>query len=927
MKITPMLQQYLEIKNQHPGAILFYRMGDFYEMFFDDAVEAAKILGITLTARGQKEEGQRIPMCGVPYHSATNYLARLIRAGKRVAICEQMEDPSQSKGLVRREVVRVVSPGVVTEDQLLDDKDNRFLAAVCHRGEGWGLSLIDLSTGEFWVGDPADPGELLDELTRMNPSELLLPHQDTNPGPQPLPPPAGGKIGVRPQFIVGEKLEQEKPRNNKLGSDPNFPELQLPPELAALRRSLSEQLPACCLTPRPAADFQPDQARELLLEHFQVANLAGFGCQGLKAGIAAAGALLSYLKETQKCELAHLERLRPLEREQFLLLDEASRRNLELTRTISSDKREGSLLAALDYTRTPMGARQLKKSLLMPLKEVAAIRRRLDAVERLLRDQELNRRLGEALSTVYDLERLNSRVVLGSANARDLTALRVSLAQLPAIKELLAPAPATEHGVDSAERGHGLLAELGREIDALEEIHQLLAAAIRDDAPVGLREGNLIRPGYNAELDELLAILRDGKGMIAALEARERERTGIANLKVGFNKVFGYYLEVSKGRLGEVPADFIRKQTLVNAERFITPELKEFESKVSGAEEKRLELEYRLFNEIRQTVAAAGSRILQSAAGLAMIDLLLALAVAAGRHGYCRPEVDQNEEIVIGEGRHPVIERNLPPGRFVPNDVHLDQAKRELMIITGPNMAGKSTVLRQTALIVLMAQMGSFVPAASARIGVVDRIFTRVGAMDDLRRGQSTFMVEMNETANILNNATPQSLVILDEIGRGTSTFDGLAIAWAVAEALADKEGKGVKTMFATHYHELTDLAATRPRIHNFHIAVREWNDTIIFLHKLLPGGVSRSYGIQVAALAGVPPAVVARAKELLHNIEQGEFNRQGQPRIAAPGSQPSQLRLFAPEEDALRRRLREVQPDTLSPLEALNLIYELKKL
>ncbi|ADH86571.1 DNA mismatch repair protein MutS [Desulfurivibrio alkaliphilus] len=883
MKITPMLQQYLEIKNQHSEAILFYRMGDFYEMFFDDAVEAARILGITLTARGNKGDEEKIPMCGVPYHSASSYLARLIKAGKRVAICEQMEDPAQAKGLVRREVVRVVSPGLVLEEQLLEDKENLYLAAITRHDKLFGLSLLDLSTGEFAAGEFGTTEELLDELNRLNPSEILLPAADElHEGPGDGNPGAG---------------------------------LLLSAELAA-------RLPHCCLTSHPATAFQPPRGRELLLEHFQTTSLAGFGCEHFQAGLGAAGALLAYLQETQKSALSHLEKLRPIEQEHVLLLDEATRRNLELTTSISDGRRDGSLLAALDLTRTPMGARQLKKSLLSPLKDVEAINRRLDAVEQLLTEQELGRQLDEALAAIYDLERLNSRAVLGRANARDLSALGVSLGRLPLIRQLLASQP-------------GLLGQLGQQIDELADLHQLLTSAIRDDAPVGLREGNLIRPGFNAELDELVAMQRDGKQLIAGLEARERERTGIANLKVGYNKVFGYYLEVSRGKLAEVPEDFIRKQTLVNAERFITPELKEFESKVSGAEEKRLELEYRLFCQIREQVAAAGSRIMQSAGCLAMIDLLAALARGAARFNYVRPVVNAGEEIRIVEGRHPVIERNLPPGRFVPNDVHLDQDSKEVMIITGPNMAGKSTVLRQTALIVLMAQMGGFVPAAEAGIGVVDRIFTRVGAMDDLRRGQSTFMVEMNETANILNNATPQSLVILDEIGRGTSTFDGLAIAWAVAEALVQKGGKGVKTMFATHYHELTELAATEPRIHNFHIAVREWNDTIVFLHKLLPGGVSRSYGIQVAALAGVPATVVARAKELLHNIEQGEFTRQGQPRIAvgaqktaAPGEtgKPSQLRLFA-EDDPLRRRLEEINPDNLAPLEALKLLYELKQM
>mgnify|MGYP005841144085 CR=1 FL=1 len=896
MKITPMLQQYLEIKEQYPETILFYRMGDFYEMFFTDAVEASRILGITLTSRSSKgeDESAKIPMCGVPFHSASSYLAKLIHAGRRVAICEQMEDPAQSKGLVRREVVRVVSPGLITEEQLLDDRENRFLASLKspdadsggnQGGERWGVSLVDISTGEFMVGEFEHPQELIDELCRMNPSELLL----AEPSRQ------------SPKNRNGESAPEEEGKS------------------AAAPLELEIHLPHCCFTRRPREHFRPGRARELLLEHFRTTGLAGFGCDHFVSGVGAAGALLEYLRETQKSELNHLERLRPLERDELLLIDESSRRNLELIQSISDGRREGSLLEALDKTRTPMGARQLRKSLLSPLKDVKAINRRLDAVEELLRDPDLGRELDRALGAVYDLERLNSRVVLGRANARDLVALQLSLTQLSPIRELLAVRP-------------GLLGELGEGIDELSEIRELLELAIREDPPTGLREGNLIKPGYHQELDELLAILRDGKQLIAGLEARERERTGIANLKVGYNKVFGYYLEVSRGKVAEVPDDFIRKQTLVNAERFITPELKEFEQKVSGAEEKSLELEYKLFCRVRERTAEAGSRILLSAACLAMIDMLAALARNAARYRYTRPRVNGESEIIISEGRHPVIERNLPPGRFVPNDVHLDQERREVMIITGPNMAGKSTVLRQTALIVLMAQMGGFVPAQEATIGVVDRIFTRVGAMDDLRRGQSTFMVEMNETANILNNATPRSLVILDEIGRGTSTFDGLAIAWAVAEALVNKEGKGVKTMFATHYHELTELAATEPRIHNFHIAVREWNDSIVFLHKLMPGGVSRSYGIQVAALAGVPPAVVARAKELLTNIEQGEFNSQGRPRIAAEmegrggNHGPRQLALFSAD-DPLRERLREIQPERLSPLEALQLIYELKEL
>jgi DNA mismatch repair protein MutS len=884
VKITPMLQQYMEIKSQNEDALLFYRMGDFYEMFFDDAEVAAKILGITLTSRSNKNSDTKIPMCGVPHHAASSYLAKLVEAGHRVAVCEQVEDPRQVKGgqIVRREVVRVVTPGVTTEEQLLDDKSNRYLGAVFHaagRAEDlFGASYLDISTGEFLVSEHGSPAALLDELARLAPAELLLPEP-------------------------GEK------------------------EAGAALAEIRETLGDICFTVRPGHTFHLETARECLLEHFQTLNLAGFGCEHMRAGIAAAGALLQYVAETQKTACSHIEKLVPVVLDNVLIVDEPSRRNLELSRTIVGGSRKGSLLDALDYTVTPMGARLLTRRLLAPLRDVRQIRARLETVEQLFADSGLRQDLRELLEQVYDLERLNSRVVLGSANPRDLLAIRNSLARLPAIKKCLAPVPPG-----------GLLQTIGTGLDELREIKTLLDSSIRDDAPLTVREGKMIRDGFHPELDELVAIQRDGRSMILALEAEERQRTGIANLKIGFNRVFGYYLEVSRGQLANVPDYFIRKQTLVNAERFITPELKEFESKVMGAEEKRLDLEYRIFTEIREQVAARSRTLLETAAQLARLDFFACLAEAARSHRYVKPLVEEGDAIDITEGRHPVIERTLPTGRFVPNDIHLDQEEQEVLIITGPNMAGKSTILRQTALIVLMAQMGSFVPAEKARIGVVDRIFTRVGAMDDLRRGQSTFMVEMNETANILNNATENSLVILDEIGRGTSTFDGLAIAWAVAEDLVNKNGKGVKTLFATHYHELTELALTRKRVRNFNIGVREWNDTIVFLHKLMQGGTNRSYGIQVAALAGVPPGVVDRANEILRNIEKGEFDHLGKPRIAASRRQgkkgspaaaghPSQLSLFNPGSDAVREKLATVQPDTLTPLEALNLLYELKKI
>jgi DNA mismatch repair protein MutS len=883
-KITPMLQQYLEIKNMHEDAILFYRMGDFYEMFFDDAEVAAKILGITLTSGSSKNSDNRIPMCGVPFHAASSYLAKLVKAGHRVAVCEQVEDPRQVKSgkIVKREVVRVVTPGVTIEEQLLDDKSNRYLAAVSlsikkRKIETYGLSFLDITTGEFLVGEHDSIESAMDELSRLAPAELLL--DETN-----------------------EAAGQE------------------------LITTLKASRPSLCLTPRPADSFQPVTAREALLEHFQTVNLAGYGCEHLKAGVTAAGALLQYISETQKTACSHIEKLTPIDLDDVLIVDEASRRNLELTQTIVGGDRKGSLLETLDNTTTPMGARLLHKRLLFPLRDVERIRKRLQGVEVLYADTSLRENLRKLLTEVYDLERLNSRVVLGSANARDLLAIRNSLARLPEIKKLL------------GERDKGLLHDIADEIDELPDIQNLLALSIRDDAPLTLREGKVIKEGFHTELDELIVILRDGRSMILDLEAKERERTGIANLKIGFNKVFGYYLEVSRGQLANVPDYFIRKQTLVNAERYITPDLKEFESKVTGADEKRLELEYAIFTNIRQQVAAESTKLLKSAACLARLDYFACLAETARNNKYVKPRVDDSSEITILEGRHPVIEKTLPPGRFVPNDIHLDQEKEEVLIITGPNMAGKSTVLRQTALIVLMAQMGGFVPTEKAEIGVVDRIFTRVGAMDDLRRGQSTFMVEMNETANILNNATEKSLVILDEIGRGTSTFDGLAIAWAVAEELVTKNGKGVKTIFATHYHELTELALTRKRVKNYNIAVREWNDSIIFLHKLMKGGTSRSYGIQVAALAGVPSMVVERAKEILKNIETGEFDYMGEPRIAASqkktskkkeadANHPNQLSLFGGGPDPIRDKLKNIKPDDLSPIEALNLLYELKKM
>lgn len=882
LKITPMLQQFLEIKGQHKDAILFYRMGDFYEMFFEDAEIASQVLGITLTSRSSKDEENRVPMCGIPYHASATYLAKLVQAGHRVAICEQAEDPALAKGIVKREVVRILSPGVVTDQHILDDKSNNYLCALNRNSQGkvvtFGLSFLDVSTGECLVGEfedsSADSKLILDQLALLAPAEILINTQDRS-------------------------------------------------LLDALLLAAAELLPGLCITERPSYIFQFQAATEILYDHFKVVTLDGFGCGHLRSAVASAGVLIDYIRETQKSAIDHIEKLTPLDISSFLQIDDASRRNLELTQTLLGGKREGTLLAIMDKTCTPMGARLLKNNLLFPLQDRTQIVRRQETVAFFHQHSTLRNDLRNTLKVVYDIERLNSRIMLGSCNGRDLLALRDSLKQLPDILNLIRQCP------------HGDLFDICHVFDVLQDVHELLEVAINPEAPLSLRDGNLIREGYNPELDELISILRDGRQLILDLEKKERELSGLPKLKIGYNKVFGYYLEVSKGLCDKVPEYFIRKQTLVNAERFITPELKEFEAKVLGAEDRRLALEYQLFSDIRRRLSDESSRILRTAHNLAQIDFLCTLAEIAQIYNYRRPEILESEEIFIQEGRHPVIERSLPTGRFVPNDVLLNQDTQEVVIITGPNMAGKSTILRQTALIVLMAQMGSFVPADHARIGIVDRIFTRVGAMDDLRRGQSTFMVEMSETANILNNATPRSLVILDEIGRGTSTYDGLSIAWAVAEELVQKDGKGVKTLFATHYHELIDLALTQHRVRNFSVAVREWNDSIIFLHKLVEGGTNRSYGIQVAGLAGVPQHVVQRAEEILRNIELGEFDQEGEPSIAKSRknrktknrTHPQQLSLFQLAPDPLREFVLGLNVDELSPRQALEIIYELKKL
>jgi len=873
-----MLQQYFEIKEQHKDSILFYRMGDFYEMFFEDAVEASKILGITLTSRNKKSDSLQVPMCGIPYHAAQTYLAKLVKTGRRVAICEQTEDPAQAKGIVKREVVRIISPGVITDSALLDDKSNNYICAVTPRENSakivWGTGFLDLSTGEFLVGefttDSTNFEDVIDQISRLTPAEILVSRE------------------------AGKAVDK-------------------------LLDSVTALLPDISITERDSEAFDLSSCRNLLLEHFKTITLDGFGCTRFSAGITSAGVLLEYAQETQKTSIDHIEKLTPLDLKSILQIDDSSRRNLELTQTIIGASRHGSLLAVIDQTCTPMGARLLKSNLLFPLQDTQRINDRLDAVTFFYKNSALREKLRTLLGTVYDLERLNSRMILGSGNARDLLAMKDSLAQLPPLYSLLSKCDTSK------------LIEIYRQFDILDDLHRLLDLSIAPDPPVTIREGRLIREGYNRELDELILLLRDGKQMILNLEARERESSGISKLKIGYNKVFGYFIEVSKIQAAKVPDYYIRKQTLVNAERFITPELKEFEVKVIGAEDRRVELEYQLFLDIRSRLARSSSRILRIAKILARIDFLAANAETAQLYNYHRPQINREDDIEIIEGRHPVIERSLPSGKFVPNDIMLNQSSDEVLIITGPNMAGKSTILRQTALIVLLAQMGSYVPAESAKIGVVDRIFTRVGAMDDLRRGQSTFMVEMSETANILNNATPKSLVVLDEIGRGTSTYDGLAIAWAVAEALVNKKNKGVKTLFATHYHELIELAKSHKRVKNYSITVREWQNTIIFLHKLTRGGTSRSYGIQVASLAGVPDHVVKRAGEILQEIEKENLD---QAKISGKSFRekkkrhhPSQLSLFPSPEHPCLELLNSIDPDELTPKQALEILYKMKLL
>ncbi len=858
-----MLRQYMGIKDQFPDAILFFRMGDFYEMFFDDAQIASKILGITLTSRGTFN-GDKVPMCGIPHHANRSYIGKLVDSGWKVAICEQTEDPKSTKGIVKREVVRLVTPGSVVDERDLDHKANLFMAAISGETGAYGLAHVDLSTGEFRVTEVGSFDTVLDELGRIDPAELLIPEN--------------------------EHLARQKALSDY--------------RLEVLDRH----------------SFDPREAGPLLKEQLGVKSLAGFGCQDMAQAIIAAGALVSYLRDTQKGFPEHIKEIVTYHMGDFMVLDESTCTHLELLKTMRRQSVRGSLFHILDKTVTPMGSRLLKNWISYPLINLDRIRERLAAVACFKDDPLLRGEIRDELKKIYDIGRLNGRIALKRANARDLLALKLSILRLPFIKNALKDSNSTR------------LSAIASKLDTLQDIARLIEEAIQEDPPVSLKEGGMIKEGYDEVLDTLISLSRDGKSWIARFARSEQEKTGISSLKVGFNKVFGYYIEISKANLHLVPADYIRKQTLANGERYITEDLKVKEGEVLGAEEKRVELEADIFEDIRQKITLENQRIKETAALVSQVDVIASMAETAEVNNYTCPEVNESTVIDIIQGRHPVIELSVKDEDFVPNDIRLDSERQQVMIITGPNMAGKSTILRQTALTVLMAQMGGFVPASKAVIGMVDRIFTRVGASDDLARGQSTFMVEMNETANILRHMTPKSLVILDEIGRGTSTYDGLSIAWAVAEALHDREGAGVRALFATHYHELTELVTTKQRVKNFNIAVREWNDKIVFLRKLIPGGTSRSYGIQVAQIAGIPEDVIRRAKEILNNLESTEADEAGRPLLAhnsvseAGKGDMVQLALFGSGDWKLREWIRGLDINAMTPVEALIALNELKE-
>ncbi|EGD48785.1 DNA mismatch repair protein MutS [Ruminiclostridium papyrosolvens DSM 2782] len=864
--VTPMMQQYLDIKEQYKDCILFFRLGDFYEMFFSDAELASRELEITLTGRDCGLE-ERAPMCGVPFHAANNYVARLVSKGYKVAICEQVEDPALAKGIVKRDVIKVVTPGTVTDITMLDERKNNYLMSIYKNGNFYGLASVDITTGDFYGtritwGNTRE--KLFDEIAKYLPSEII----------------------VNTELCADNELTCEiKQRFNTYVS--TFEE----------------------------GSFEYGNAMDTLRNQFENRAL---NIQEYDIAVNASGALLTYLESTQKVNLSHIQNFNLYALEEYMILDASSRRNLELTETMREKSKKGSLLWVLDKTMTSMGGRLLRKWIEQPLINHGDISLRLNAVEELKNKFMARVEARELLKRVYDIERLMGKVILGSVNCRDLIALKNSISQIPYIKEIL-------NGFETE-----YISSCYEQLDSLEDVCNLIDISIIDDPPVTIKEGGIIKDGYNPEVDKLRSASIQGKDWIAALEASEREKTGIKNLKVGFNRVFGYYIEVTKSYFSLVPEEYIRKQTLANCERYITPELKEIEDNILGAEEKIVLLEYSLFVQIKDKIAEQLSRIKSTARALAEIDVLASLAEVADREGYCKPEISVSDKIEIVDGRHPVVEKMTDKSGFVPNDTVLDMEEDRLAIITGPNMAGKSTYMRQSALIVLMAQIGSFVPASSAKIGLVDRIFTRVGASDDLASGQSTFMVEMSEVANILTNATKRSLLVLDEIGRGTSTFDGLSIAWAVIEYIVSKEQLGCRTLFATHYHELTELEGKLSGIKNYCITVKEKGDDVIFLRKIIRGGADGSYGIQVAKLAGVPQGVIDRAKEILANLDDADINRNGKVRKIKK-QVDGQLDLFAQAAKAsadaeILEEIRKIDISRLTPIDAMNILYELQR-
>lgn len=878
-----MLRQYQEIKRQHPGTLLFFRLGDFYELFFEDAVLGSKELEITLTAR-HRERGNPVPMCGVPYHAASGYINKLVRKGYRVAICDQTEVPSKTTKLVRREVVRIITPGTAIDSQLLDARENSYLASIFGTGSGMAAAFLDLSTGEFlatqFSGESAWQ-RVLEQLESFGPREIIFPKS------------------LEPLFRSGAKAENEEGILTAEG-DSGSPAL-----------GFSGYHPA--LNPLDEWFFSFDRARELLLTHFGVATLDGFGLGGRDLAAAAAGAALHYIRDTQKDEAAHITGLSYFEPNDYLILDQPTVRNLELVEALDGS-RTRTLIGVIDEAVTGMGSRLLKQWLLRPSMGLGDLNARLDAVEEQKNALILRDRLRAELKRIVDLERLMARISLGRANARDLVALKTSADSIPIIKEMLADATAS------------LLEVLSESLDELGDLRDLIGRSIADDPPATLTDGGYIRAGYNSELDELRELSASSKSFIAAIESRERSRTGISSLKVKFNNVFGYFIEVSKSNLKNVPADFERRQTLTNAERYTTKELKEYEGKVLGAEERISEIEQVLFAMVRQTISVETRRVQAVAHALAMLDAVLSLAEVAARRNYCRPVLTEDDEIYIRTGRHPVIEATGE--RFIPNDTYLNNSTDRLLIITGPNMGGKSVYLRQAALITILAQIGSFVPADEARVAIVDRVFTRVGASDSLARGRSTFMVEMTETANILNTATPRSLILLDEVGRGTSTFDGLSLAWAIAEYLHDNPQHAAKTLFATHYHEMTELAKLLPGVRNYQMAVKESGGTIVFLRRVVEGTASKSYGIEVARLAGLPRAVTERAREILSNLEANELDVTGKPKFARhlPSRKVApQPTLFEAANDAVVDELRNLDPEGLSPEQSVEVLRRLK--